>query len=76
MHDVLTVAVVYRGENLFDDVRSILLTKYLLLCDAFEKLPSVAQPSSKTEDVIQTCHEIQKWPRPGFAAETYSVTKK
>ena len=60
MHDILTMAVVYRGEDLLDHVRGILLAKYLLLRDALEKLPSVAQPRLKKRSLggsgrVMTC---------------------
>ena len=33
---IATVAVVYRGKNLLDDIRCILLAEYLLLSDPLE----------------------------------------
>ena len=46
MHNISTVAIIYCGEDLFDDVCCILLAKNFLLGNALEKFASVAQSIS------------------------------
>ena len=87
MHNISTVAIIYRGEDLFDDVCRILLAKNFLLGNSLEKFTPVAQ-SIAVDKKRKLRHDVGRENRNGRlksylmvlkrksgARITYSVTK-